>query len=59
MLISSVGATTLTWAVPVSLFLIYVVNRLVLLYRLARAPGIRAASIGENPISGAFFFFFF
>ncbi len=66
MLISAVNTTTLAAAVPVVLFLVLILNRLTVAYKVAKSPGIRAGSIADNPISGTYishsnsiFFFYY
>ena len=52
MLIEAVNTTAVAVAIPVCLLLFLVLGRLMVAYQVAKSPGIRAASIGDNPFSG-------
>lgn len=51
MLIEAVNPSTVAVAIPVGLFLFFLLGRLTVAYKVSRSPGIRAASIGDNLFS--------
>ncbi|KAF1732997.1 Cytochrome P450 52A13 [Beauveria bassiana] len=51
MLIEAVNTTTVALAIPVCLLLFVIVNWLTVAYKVAKSSGVRAPSIGDNPIS--------
>lgn len=52
MLMEAVNTSAVAVAIPVCLLLFLVLGRLMVAYKVAKSPGIRAASIGDNPFSG-------
>lgn len=51
MLIEAVNPATLAWGIPASLLLLYWLNYLWFVYRISRSAGVRAPSVGDNPIT--------
>lgn len=51
MIATLLSLSTLAWAIPTALVAFYIAVRLSLQHRLAKAPGVRAHILGDNPIT--------